>query len=106
MYSIYNYKRKITHWIFFVFPRSTITSTTFPDFTRFLHIDHFTELKPYCYIYERPLLYQALMAIESAGPQGVNRSQLTKMMGIDYYDGRSMCKNLVKSGNVVDVNSK
>lgn len=43
------------------------------------------------------------MAIESAGPQGVNRSQLTKMMGIDYYDGRSMCKNLVKSGNVVDV---
>jgi hypothetical protein len=64
---------------------------------------YFTELKPYCYIYERPLLYQALMAIESAGPQGVNRSQLTKMMGIDYYDGRSMCKNLVKSGNVVDV---
>jgi hypothetical protein len=46
---------------------------------------YFTELKPYCYIYERPLLYQALMAIESAGPQGVNRSQLTKMMGIDYY---------------------
>jgi hypothetical protein len=64
---------------------------------------YFTELKPYSYIYERPLLYQALMAIESAGPQGVNRSQLTKMMGIDYYDGRSMCKNLVKSGNVVDV---
>ncbi|XP_063446965.1 general transcription factor 3C polypeptide 1-like [Mytilus trossulus] len=61
------------------------------------------ELKPYAYIYERPLLCQGLMAVESAGPQGVNRAELTKMMCLDYYDGRAICKALIRSGSVVDV---
>lgn len=41
--------------------------------------------------------------MESAGPQGVNRAELTKMMCLDYYDGRAICKALIRSGSVVDV---
>ncbi|CAG2203327.1 GTF3C1 [Mytilus edulis] len=46
---------------------------------------------------------RGLMAVESAGPQGVNRAELTKMMCLDYYDGRAICKALIRSGSVVDV---
>lgn len=49
------------------------------------------------------MLYQGLRAVESAGPQGVNRAELTQIMGLDYYDGRAMCKGLVRSGSVIDV---
>ncbi|PSN39178.1 hypothetical protein C0J52_14051 [Blattella germanica] len=50
---------------------------------------------------DRPILSQAYVVIEHAGPEGLSQMQLSAKMGVSKLQSRTLCRNLLRKGAVV-----